>query len=145
MFDCRVVLLASPEEFPQAQHYAECFSMLFVDMDNRMKYKEYNPSRHDYYKVYIAVKDKAKYEKIIDSHAAEFPCEYTDVLPDYRKKEARKVAGWLVSKSYIDPFDDIKATAIRQNKAEKLDSAIMPKQVDEPKKVPMFKRRRIYE
>lgn len=110
-----------------------------------MKYKEYNPSRHDYYKVYIAVKDRAKYEKLIASHASEFPCEYTSILPDYRQKEVRKVAGWLVSKSYIDPFDDIKAATVRQKKAEKLDTSTSITPPEEPKKIPTFKRRRIYE
>lgn len=123
MFDRRLVLLASPKEFPQAQFYAECFSMLFEDMDHRMNRKDYAPSRHDYYKVYIAVKDKKAFEPIISSHVNEFQVEFTNRIPDYRKHEARKIANWLVSKSFIDPLDDVKALAERERKAKALEEA----------------------
>lgn len=123
MFDRRIVLLASPTEFPQAQFYASCFSILYEDLDHRMNRKDYNPSRHDYYKVYIAVKDRKAFEPVIASHVAEFPVEFTNRLPDYRRSEVRKISSWLVQKSFVDPFDDIKAQEERERKAKALEEA----------------------
>ena len=58
MYESKILLMADLIEFPYAQHYAECFSLLFADLGSRLERNATTPARHDYYKVYIAVKDQ---------------------------------------------------------------------------------------
>lgn len=123
MYESKILLMADLTEFPYAQHYAECFSLLFADLGSRLERNATTPARHDYYKVYIAVKDSEKYRKIIDSHKAEFPVELIDELIDYTKLDVRKASSYLVAHSFIDPFDDVRAEKRKRQKAEELAEA----------------------
>ena len=123
MHDRTVIILADLDEFPQAQFYAHCHSVLFDDMGFRMKRNAFKPSRNDYTKVYIATKNKERYAKLIEKYAA-FDCEYVDDVPDFRKKSDRDVSSWLLAHSYVEPFDDLKAERIKVAKQEQLEKTV---------------------
>lgn len=120
MYDNTVIILADLKEFPHAQHYAECFSVLFSDIGRRDARKIYKPDRHDYTKVYIVSKDAGLVGRFKDTHER-FGVEVYDDIPDYTNQEPRKVASILLSKSYIDPFDDLKADRERIAKQRALE------------------------
>ena len=148
MYECKTLLMADLNEFPFAQHYAECFSLLFANLGHRMERQLYSPARHDYYKVYIAVKDRDKYQKIIENHQAEFPVEIIDELLDYTKMDVRKAASYLMAHSYVDPFDDVKAEKRKRQKAEELAEAERQGKYIDPNEdaeldssIPTFKKR----
>lgn len=123
MYDTTVILLADLSEFPHAQHYAECFSILFSDIGRRDKHKAYKPDRHDYTKVYIASKNTELIEKFKETHD-KFGVEVYDDVPDYTKKPVREVASMLLSRSFIDPFDDLKHERERIEKQAVLDKQV---------------------
>ena len=128
MYDTTVIILADLTEFPHAQHYAECFSVLFSDIGRRSKRNAYAPDRQDYTKVYIASKNAELVSKFKASHS-KFNVEVYDDIPDYSKQIVREVASMLLSKSFIDPFDDLKH---ERERAEK--QAILDKRVREAEK-----------
>lgn len=123
MHDRTVLILADLEEFPQAQFYAHCHSVLFDDMGFRLRRNAFKPSRSDYTKVYIATKDKDKYAKVIEGYT-KFDCEFIDDVPDFRKKSDREVASWLIAHSFVEPFDDLKAKRIKVAKQEQLEKTV---------------------
>ena len=123
MHDRTVIILADLSEFPQAQFYAHCYSVLFDDMGFRMKRNAFKPSRNDYTKVYIATKDKEHYVKVIENYAM-FDCEFIDDVPDFRKKSDREVASWLLLHSFVEPFDDLKAQRIKEVKQARLEKTM---------------------
>ena len=123
MYDNTVIILADLNEFPHAQHYAACFSVLFSDIGRRDERKAYTPDRHDYTKVYIVSKDKALIEKFRETHK-QFGVEVYDDVPDYTGQEVRKVASTLLSKSFIEPFDDLKHARERAAKQAALDKEV---------------------
>lgn len=123
MHDRTVLILADLEEFPQAQFYAHCHSVLFDDMGFRLRRSAFKPSRNDYTKVYIATKDKDKYAKVIENYT-KFDCEFIDDVPDFRKKSDREVASWLLAHSFVEPFDDLKAKRIKIAKQEQLEKTV---------------------
>lgn len=123
MHDRTVLILADLEEFPQAQFYAHCHSVLFDDMGFRLRRNAFKPSRNDYTKVYIATKDKDKYAKVIKGYT-KFDCEFIDDVPDFRKKSDREVSSWLIAHSFVEPFDDLKAKRIKIAKQEQLEKTV---------------------
>ena len=148
MYESKILLMADLTEFPYAQHYAECFSLLFADLGSRLERNATTPARHDYYKVYIAVKAREKYRKIIESHQAEFTVEIIDELLDYTKLDVRKAASYLMAHSYVDPFDDVKAEKCKRQKAEELAEAERQGKYIDPNEdaeldssIPTFKKR----
>jgi hypothetical protein len=118
-----IVILADPNEFPQAQYYAHCYSVLFDDMGFRLVRNAYKPFRGDYTKVYIATKDKKKYAVITDEFA-KFDCEFVDDIPDYRKKEDKVVSAWLVKNEFTEPFDDLKARRKKEEARKRFDASV---------------------
>lgn len=120
MYDNTVIILADLKEFPHAQHYAECFSVLFSDIGWRDRRKDYKPSRHDYTKVYIVSKDANLIAKFKETHE-QFGVEVYDAVPDYTGQEPRKVASTLMAMSCLDPFDDLKFEREKRKKQEALD------------------------
>lgn len=129
MYDNTVIILADLKEFPHAQHYAACFSVLFSDIGRRDNLKAYRPDRHDYTKVYIVSKDKELVDRFKESHS-QFDIEVYDDVPDYTAQEPRKVASILLSKSYIDPFDDLKEERKRAAKQAALDARVKQAEKD---------------
>jgi hypothetical protein len=128
MYDTNVIILADLKEFPHAQHYAECFSVLFSDIGRRDLKKSYKPDRQDYIKVYIASKNAELVSKFKESHSA-FNVEVFDDVPDYTGQTVRKVASMLLAESCVEPFDDL----IR-NRERKAKQDILDKQVKEAEK-----------
>lgn len=120
MHDRTIVLLADLGEFPQAQFYAEAFSILFIDIGEFLRRGELNPPRYDYSKVYIAVKDKDKYSALLSNYTNKFDCEYYDDIPEYKGLTTRDVAIKLLQRSYVNPFDDLIAERHRAKEANKL-------------------------
>jgi hypothetical protein len=129
MYDTTVILLADLSEFPHAQHYAACFSILFSDIGRRDRLQLYKPDRHDYTKVYIASKNNELIEKFKATHDT-FGVEVYNDVPDYTKKSVREVASILLSKSFIDPFDDLKYERERIAKQAVLDKAVKAAEKD---------------
>lgn len=123
MHDRTVVILADLEEFPQAQYYAHCNSVLFDDIGFRLKRRAFKPSRNDYTKVYIATDNKDKYAEVLEAYG-KFDCEFVDAVPDYRKRGDREVANWLLAHSFVEPFDDLKAERLKISKQEILDRTV---------------------
>lgn len=123
MYDNTVIILADLNEFPHAQHYAECFSVLFSDIGRRDKRKVYSPDRQDYTKVYIASKNAELIGKFRHSHS-KFDVEVYDDIPDYSKKSVREVASMLLAKSFIEPFEDLKHERERIAKQAVLDKQV---------------------
>lgn len=123
MYDTTAIILADLKEFPHAQHYAECFSVLFSDIGRRNAIQAFKPDRQDYTKVYIASKDKCLVAKFKDTHS-KFDVEVYDDIPDYSGQDVRKVASKLLSMSYIDPFDDLKAQRKKEADQAALDKAV---------------------
>lgn len=123
MYDTTVIILADLKEFPHAQHYASCFSVLFSDIGRRNERGAYAPDRQDYTKVYIASKDKELVRKFKTTHA-KFNVEVYDDIPDYSNQDARKVASNLLTMSYLDPFDDLKDMREKASKQAELDKVV---------------------
>lgn len=123
MYDNTVIILADLNEFPHAQHYAECFSVLFSDIGRRDKRKVYAPDRQDYTKVYIASKNAELVDKFKQSHS-KFDVEVYDDVPNYSKKSVREVASMLLAKSFIEPFEDLKHERERIAKQAALDKQV---------------------
>lgn len=123
MYDNTVIILADLQEFPHAQHYAACFSVLFSDIGRRAARNAYKPDRHDYTKVYIASKNTELVNKFKDTHS-QFDIEVYDDVPDYTGVEPRKAASILLSSSYINPFDDLKHERERRAKQAALDAKV---------------------
>lgn len=132
MYDTTVIILADLKEFPHAQHYAECFSVLFSDIGRRDVRKAYKPDRQDYTKVYIVSKDKGLVDRFKSTHEI-FGVEVYDDVPDYSGQDARKVSSMLLSKSFLEPFDDLKHERERIAKQE-----LLNKQVKEAEKQGKF-------
>ena len=123
MYDTTVIILADLKEFPHAQYYAECFSVLFSDIGNRDKRKLYTPDRCDYTKVYIASKNTELIDKFKATHER-FGVEVYDEVPDYTGKDVGKVANMLLAQSCVYPFDDLKFQRERAAKQAALDKQI---------------------
>lgn len=123
MYDTSVIILADLSEFPHAQHYAECFSVLFSDIGRRDKRKSYAPERQDYTKVYIASKNTNLVNRFRASHS-KFDIEVYDDVPDYTKQTVREVSSSLIAKSFIEPFDDLKHERERAAKQAILDRQV---------------------
>ena len=123
MHDRTILVLADLAEFPQAQFYAHCYSVLFDDMGFRLQRKAYKPSRNDYTKVYVATKNKDKYADVLKGYAC-FDCEFVDEVPDFRKKSDRAVASWLLNHSFVEPFDDLKAARRKIEKHKILEKTV---------------------
>lgn len=123
MYDTTAIILADLKEFPHAQHYASCFSVLFSDIGRRKERGAFKPDRQDYTKVYIASKDAKLVAKFKETHA-KFDVEVYDDIPDYSKQDIRKVASNLLTMSYIDPFDDLKDIREKEAKQAELDKTV---------------------
>ena len=115
-----ISLFYDPQEFPQAQHYAECFGIYSENLDYKLRFKELNPVRHDYTKIYFAVKDRSRYQAIIDSHAR-FDCEFVEFIPDYRKTTWEKKMDYFWSVGLKTPFSDV--AVMQAKKAKKAQQA----------------------
>ena len=129
MYDKTVIILADLQEFPHAQHYALCNNVLFSDIGRRFKRGDFAPARKDYSKVYIASKNAALISAFTKSHA-EFELAVFDDVPDYSTQEPRKVASMLLSKSCIEPFDDLIVERERAAKQKALDKAVKAAEKD---------------
>lgn len=123
MYDTTAIILADLKEFPHAQHYAACFSVLFSDIGRRSERGAYKPDRQDYTKVYIVSKDKALVDKFKEAHL-KFDVEVYDDIPDYTGQDIRKVASKLLATSCVDPFDDLKAMREKELKQAELDKTV---------------------
>ena len=116
MYDTNVIILADLNEFPHAQNYAACFSVLFSDIGRRSVKGKFAPERQDYSKVYIASKNTALIKKFKYSHS-KFDVTVVNDIPDYSEQEVRKVASMLIANSYVNPFDDLKS--MRRKEAQR--------------------------
>ena len=123
MYDNTVIILADLSEFPQAQHYAACCGVLFSDIGRRAMREAYTPDRQDYTKVYIASKNSELVNKFKATHS-KFNVEVYDDVPDYSKRTVREVASEFLTKSFVEPFDDLRRDRERKAQQAALDKAV---------------------
>ena len=106
MTDIIPTIFYDEQSFPQAQIYAEVWSIYAVNMNIMLMYNELKPTRNDYGKIYFACKDREKFKDIINNFSR-FGYEYVDFLPDYRGCEVVAKAIELYNKNLLEPFSDI--------------------------------------
>jgi len=111
-----VSIFYDPQDFPQAQHYAECFGVFAEDLRHRMRLKAIKPTNHELTKIYFAVKDREAFRPIIESHS-QFNCEFVDTIPDYRKTPWDKKMDQLRDAGFIEVFSDVTAKKKKQSQA----------------------------
>lgn len=93
-------------EFPQAQQYAEIWSIYCNDLNAMLRCNEIKPTVQNYTKIYFACSNRDKFKDIIDSHS-KFDCEFISYIPDYRRYGVVEKAIALFNEGYTEPFSDI--------------------------------------
>lgn len=101
------VILFDGDKFPQARFYAEVHGIYAENLRFYLKFKQTQPSRHNYSRVYFVVADNT-FNHIIDSHKREFPTEIHSGVIDYTKMGLQVAKQYLRERAITQPFEDYK-------------------------------------
>lgn len=116
-----IVIFYDGEEFPQTVDYATVWNIHAFDMNAMLKWHEIEPTRQDYYKIYIACSDREKFKAIIDSHKR-FNCEFISMIPNYGTNYMQ-VQQQLAADGFKHPIDDIRYAEKRKAYKEEVKQA----------------------
>lgn len=96
-----------PKDFPAdvVQLYAKMYDIGAENMRFRLERGFIQPTCHNMEKIYIACKDRAKFQPIIDSHSR-FNLIFVDYVPDYRRCNWIKKTAELYKQGFTEPFQD---------------------------------------
>jgi len=101
------VILFDGDKFPQARFYAEVHGVHAENLRFYLKFKQTQPSQHNYTRVYFVVGD-ATFNHIIDIHKRSFPVEIYGGVIDYTKMGLSVAKQYLRERAITKPFDDYK-------------------------------------
>lgn len=105
-----------PKDFPAdvVQLYAKMYDIGAENMRFRLEHGFIQPTCHNMETIYIACKDRAKFQPIIDSHS-KFNLVFVDYVPDYRKHNWVKKTAELYAQGFKEPFQDAAVLKEKEN------------------------------